>query len=207
MKTLIYATKGKPYLHQSRYNLNYYLGSIKPELRPQLLNGKVVASFDFDEWDLIKPAMNVFNEGFNDINIYKRGKDWVLPIEENDYLSRTCLSKKEIIEYSKGKPLYAWHIDNLQVFDEPIELNELYFYNKLLQAKHESETIDDTILRLKKLGTIDKYRLRVVPQSYMYVYYKGEKCLLLSTKSQHCYNILQRKKTVEIHKSVPKEVR
>ena len=35
-----------------------------------------------------------------------------------------CLTAKEIITYSNGKPLYGWHISALQIYDKPMELSE-----------------------------------------------------------------------------------
>lgn len=35
-----------------------------------------------------------------------------------------CLTAKEIIAYSNGSPLYAWHISALQIYDNPKELSE-----------------------------------------------------------------------------------
>lgn len=38
----------------------------------------------------------------------------------------SCLTQKELIAYGKGKPLYAWHISDLVVFDKPNELGVFY---------------------------------------------------------------------------------
>lgn len=35
-----------------------------------------------------------------------------------------CLSSKQLKEYGKDKPLYAWHISNLVIYDTPKELRE-----------------------------------------------------------------------------------
>ena len=203
MKVLIYCTKAKPYLvrlddyaTEHYNNNNRYMITNKQdvkELSLPILNGKVVASFELGRVDRIKPAMNIFNEGLNDINIYLNETEWVLPINESDYLNKTCLTKKEIIEYSQGKPLYAWHIDDLKVFDEAIELGELKFAT---QWEKTEEGLEFEVREVTK-----------APRSFMYVYYQGEKCLLLSVKSKWVEKILNGEKTIEIRKSVPKEVR
>ena len=36
----------------------------------------------------------------------------------------TCLEPSEMWEYGKGKPLYAWHISDLIIYDKPKELSE-----------------------------------------------------------------------------------
>ena len=38
----------------------------------------------------------------------------------------SCLTYDEIMRYTKGKKFYAWHIDNLEIFDKPKELSEFY---------------------------------------------------------------------------------
>lgn len=51
---------------------------------------------------------------------YSKYKD-VIDCELNE---RTCLDNFELLNYSKSKPLYAWHISELKIYDEPRELSE-----------------------------------------------------------------------------------
>ena len=37
-----------------------------------------------------------------------------------------CDFENFIESYGQGKPLYAWHIDNLKIYDKPKELSEFY---------------------------------------------------------------------------------
>lgn len=39
-------------------------------------------------------------------------------------IQTSCLSAKEILEYSRGKSLYSWHISDLVIYDEPKELRK-----------------------------------------------------------------------------------
>ena len=41
-----------------------------------------------------------------------------------DITKTSCLTVEELRNYLKGKPCYAWHIDNLVIFDKPKELSE-----------------------------------------------------------------------------------
>lgn len=41
----------------------------------------------------------------------------------------SCLTYDEIMRYTKGKKFYAWHIDNLEIFDKPKELSEFCYYS------------------------------------------------------------------------------
>ena len=38
----------------------------------------------------------------------------------------SCVSKEEIIKYSKGKEVFGWNISDLVIYDKPKELSEFY---------------------------------------------------------------------------------
>lgn len=44
----------------------------------------------------------------------------------------TCLTSKQIIEYSDKKVLYFWHISDLKIYDKPKELSEFGRYGKVI---------------------------------------------------------------------------
>lgn len=44
----------------------------------------------------------------------------------HDLLLNACLTNEQVKKYGKGRTLYAWHIDNLEVFDKPKELSEFW---------------------------------------------------------------------------------
>lgn len=47
-------------------------------------------------------------------------------VKENlRYNSGTCLSYEDMVNYSKGKTLYGWHISDLKIYDKPLSLSEL----------------------------------------------------------------------------------
>lgn len=51
------------------------------------------------------------------------GGFWVTPF--SDYLqSQSCLSYREVEDYGNDKPIFAWHISDLVIYDEPKELSE-----------------------------------------------------------------------------------
>lgn len=37
---------------------------------------------------------------------------------------KACMTLKEVVDYAKGKKLYAWHISDLKIYDKPKELSE-----------------------------------------------------------------------------------
>ena len=83
------------------------------------LNGKVVAEFTLNKVDTLERDLN----------------DW-LPKNRydvsNDLLKNINLNQNELWNYGQGKTLYAWNIEDLEIYDNPKELSEFYI-----------ETIDD----------------------------------------------------------------
>lgn len=130
----IYCTKGKPLLKCS--NKRWYIKDRNFILYDNFcyeadFNGKVVAKFTLNKVEEIK---------FNDKNIQKK----------------SCLSEDELFDYlfdntpyqedmRKG---YAWHIDNLVIFDRPRELSEF------IQSKRKN---------------YDEPQVQKAPQSWCYV--------------------------------------
>ena len=57
---------------------------------------------------------------------------WWTPSKENpkDLFGKSCLTKEQIKSYLNGNIGYAWHIDNLEIFDKPKELSEFKYLKK-----------------------------------------------------------------------------
>lgn len=118
----MYCTKGKPYLVRRLKNyidLTYYYDLKNEKIEDNkvytTLNGKVVGKFWFDEYDTIN------SDGTG--NYYNNN-----PIQ--DIINKSCLTYEQLLDYGKGKPLYAWHIKDLTIFDRPRELKEYVKWNK-----------------------------------------------------------------------------
>ena len=151
----LYCTKGKPYLYESVEELWWWNdGVLEPfgdnygvrlsdfELPEKfhdsesigwnkLLNGFIVAKFTLNKVD--KYISSSYSEKYSYYPYYRKithktGSE----IKIHDVLNiqtRMCLSEEEFSDYGKGKPLYAWHIDNLKFFNKPMELREFYRNN------------------------------------------------------------------------------
>lgn len=111
-KVYIYCTK----------NEKQYFGNVKcceSLLMDSASLGKVVAEFTLNK---VKEYGYVYSPAMLMQGYYtKRGK-------ELNY-SKTCLKLHEIEKYANDgqtlpKPIYAWHIDNLKIYDKPKELSE-----------------------------------------------------------------------------------
>lgn len=85
----------------------------------ELLNGKVVAKFTLNK-------IENFVNGMNELELEWDGK----PDAEYDYfayekaLEKACLTYEEADKYCPDHSFYAWHISDLEVFDEPKELSD-----------------------------------------------------------------------------------
>lgn len=96
----------------NKYYENKYLSSLSHKLYNYGI-GKVVAYFTLNKIDTLERDLN----------------DW-LPKNRydisNELLKDMKLNQEQLWEYGQGKTLYAWHIDNLKIYDKPKELNEFY---------------------------------------------------------------------------------
>ena len=100
-KCYIYETKGRtetPWVDEDGHFI--YKG-----------RGQVIGEFICDKITDISVVVKNCNEDYN--HVY-----------HNDECKGSCLTWKELQEYSKDKPLYAWHISELKIYDKPKELNE-----------------------------------------------------------------------------------
>ncbi|MDA3932044.1 MAG: hypothetical protein PF513_04835, partial [Tenericutes bacterium] len=142
----VYVTKAKPYI--MKIPNDYKKDNVR-------FNGKVVARFWFDEYDEIT-SKQVYDEGY-DMNITEFDSD---QYSESELEEHSCLEYQDLIKYfgyKEGVVGYAWHIKNLEIFDEPKELSEFYKWNK----------------DIKWTPDMNWNPITKAPQSYMYVYTEG----------------------------------
>ena len=78
------------------------------------------------------------------------------------YIRPACLTASEWCNYLEENVGYAWHIDNLEIFDKPKELNEFY------KVGHY-EDIDDYFTDEKQINGKWCIPLTKAPQSWCYV--------------------------------------
>ena len=121
LEVLIYVTKGeqlerhwKKVLPLSEQFILYGQKVKKDRLSsPHCLNGKVVAKFTLNKAE--------------EIIMRKICGEWEVYGSENgqdSLIQKSCLTQKEIFRYLKGNNGYAWHIDDLKIFERPKELSE-----------------------------------------------------------------------------------
>lgn len=152
----VYVTKGKPYLIKFtstqwlKDNIISYTLSNKTLFFEDVLNSKVAFRFWFDEYEEVLTQHHIDGEQIERV------------------IKQACIEHEYLDKYvGDRETIYAWHIKKLEIFDEPKELSDFYVTNKGLTYKYikeyEEQTNDNVSFRLKK-----------APQSWQYVYVKGE---------------------------------
>lgn len=137
-KVYIYETKGKKHFY------NYIEACECPNEEERIKFweygcGKVVAEFTLNKVDKIGLADEFCNYGawlFNEER-YLHDK------EKERILKKSCLSMQELNDYlgygdfetQQFANGYAWHIDNLKIYDKPKELSEFKTYCNLVHNK------------------------------------------------------------------------
>ncbi len=182
----VYCSKGGCYLYDKWDNCGTFIDyslEKKNYNKPRKLNGKVVAKFTLNKVEDICISSDDLS------------KHPVIEFDKfKDILKKSCLSNDECQDYIRGKgdewllkPFdigYAWHIDNLVVFDKPKELKEFYKVgnNKWLEeARKQHEEVrkrfgneyrvnsDEEMEKIYKLPIINPNVITKSPQSFMYV--------------------------------------
>lgn len=77
------------------------------------LLGKVVAEFILNEIETLPSIRYKSNGAFYQYNKIS-----------DEILKKSCLTQKQILNYTNGKDLYAWHIEDLKIYDKPKELSQ-----------------------------------------------------------------------------------
>lgn len=118
-KVYIYCTKTKnkvgkkivppDYLTKPHYFTKKYVVGANYD---ECINGKVVAEFTLNKVEIIPTVKEKRN-----------GTSYQYHVINEDILNKSCLKQEEILEYTNGKDLYAWHIDDLKIYDTPKELS------------------------------------------------------------------------------------
>jgi hypothetical protein len=164
----IYCTKAEPYLYREilsksrEYGTKYGNFVLSEDKKRTQLNGKIVARFWFDFYSEYE-----FYEETNSY-VYWYTLEGGMTDGTDIRLDKLCLSESEVLNYGNKKPLYAWHIKKLEIFDLPKELNEFYKDLEMDQYEGINTNFNNTSI------IIDYYcnLLDRAPQSWQYAYIK-----------------------------------
>ena len=174
----IYCTKGT---HKGKLNSWFDYCGYKPSPYEEgyICNGKIVAKFTLNKVDKYQIYDNYSEYG----TWFKNGLILLQIKDIKDFYKNSCLNKKDLenyieisdIEYyqhnieTNKNIFYVWHIDNLEIFNKPMELSEFY--------KNGTYNLDDFIYYLyNKSNKYSDYllgrRIRKAPQSWCYAWRK-----------------------------------
>lgn len=124
----IYCTQSE-LLTKSAFNGDIYIAR-KKSYRQALekhgnltFSGKVIGEFICDKIVEILPCAEYYESGY---------------CVHDDMISEICLSRKELMAYGKGRKLYAWHISELYIYDEPKELSEFASVSSIMKRPPQS---------------------------------------------------------------------
>ena len=174
-KCLMYCTKALPNLY--KLDENEFYTDRDTHYNGLALNGKIVAECEIEIEEHKEPTI-----------------DWLcMSLREKIVFGNLCekasIDELECYKYANGKPLYALHIKNLHIFDNPRELSD---FNKIIGTTYGEEP-DETITR--------------APQNMMRCCYekkpkKWETGVLISIQPQWLCKILNGEKTIEVRRKV-----
>jgi hypothetical protein len=96
-----------------------------------------------------------------------------------DRAGHSCVQWKDIYDYSKGKDVYALYLRD-------VSLCEFH----LCEFSHDRKGLK---------------RIHRAPQSWCHAYHDGEECYVFSDYQEYCEHIVNKKKTIELRKTLPKK--
>ena len=148
----LYCTKGTLYFNRTLLNPNLFHRE-----------GKVIVKF----------TLNKVEEVVDNGSLYRINNDVA---HTNKVARNSCLDFKEMKKYLEGKNGYAYHIDNLVIFDKPMELREFETSNIPDNAVFESRD-GERYFYLPERQTWHFYSspLTKAPQSWQYAYVRNDK--------------------------------
>ena len=149
----IYCTKTKPNLYR---HIRYEFFHDKKTFKAGLWNGMIVAKFTLKRIDDIGKYAYAFKDSF----FYETLKDACLTPED--------LTKYAPVRRDEQVKLYAWHIEDLVIFDEPKELSE---FHKLQCNQRKSPCNIKDVFGVKECHGICKLckPLAKAPVSWQYI--------------------------------------
>ena len=153
-----YVTKGKPYLWsygRIKENSDWEWETVYQTTQPfharfsDNLNGTIPFRFWFEEYEEVLVQHHIDSEQIERV------------------LKQACIEHDDLDNYVGNKEtIYAWHIKKLEVFDKPMKLGE--FQNYMPKSNDIPEAL------ITSSWQILHQPLTKAPQSYQYVYVKGE---------------------------------
>lgn len=184
VKCLIYCSKAKPYLSEEMIDPpfieNKFCLNVRQDINHnRVLNGKIVASFDCEKVE--------------EFTMDYRGNE-----EQNKRIVKdSCVPLGDLVDYQKENHLlYAIHISNLEIFDEPKELGDYLVFDGDYTDTDNWKTNQYAPQNMKNVYEFCSSNDVISPKRTL------KKCVLISIKPEWVVKILNGEKTIEVRKQV-----
>lgn len=149
------------YIYCTKENAKYFIDN---KIYNAMMKGKVVAKFT------LKKITPIGKDMFGYCPFTKE-------ILDGEWLSKgSCLTQNDLRKYLGDKMGYAWHIDNLVIFDKPKELREFEkqgsYLNPSVKCRNKGTSRCNkgmSISNPHKWVGCNKARITKAPQSWCYV--------------------------------------
>ena len=173
VEVYIYCTKSNKYLLDYEFEKdgsNFFVWNMKSNHYPfkgesdHCFNGKVVAKFTLNK-------IENFINGMNELEREWDGK----PDAEYDYfayekaLEKACLTYEEAEKYCPDQSFYAWHISDLEIFDEPKELDEFKYWKEYPSCKKCPHAEDENDIAVCENRCRELLTVKRASRSWCYV--------------------------------------
>jgi hypothetical protein len=197
MKAFIYCTQTKPFLYEGDTDKGprYFSDNKDYKNDNPKLNGSIVAECEVKEafkYDFV-------HRSGDSSNFYIR--------DQRTERMKDCLSNDDLFDYGKGKPLYAYHLENVR----PVELKLSDFYEDEDCTKPLTKAPQSYRFAYRRHDCTDEEARMINYDCYskeghecfqdFYGWYYVEKCLILSDHAQYCAKILNGEKDLEVRKT------
>lgn len=207
VKCLIYCSKAKPRLFKHLNNNIFYHSQSHFDFlsdfeKENILNGKIVASFDCEKVEKI--IATKWSVGCGCAYYH---------FETKDLLRKSCLEYGDLCDYLENQNGYAIHISNLEIFDKPKELSEYCVIDNTVEAssKYRKE-------KYGIYGNLVEKRIFKAPQNMQVAFENGiltehptnfsrYKYVLISIKPEWVAKILNGQKTIEVRRVVTNKLK
>jgi hypothetical protein len=150
-----------------KYNSRFHFVNLKNstpllQFRP-VLNGKVVARWWFDGYDVIEEH-----------HLINQGETWfTIGNDGNTFYNKLCLNVTDVSKYLGMNNGYAWHISKLEIFDKPMWLSEFYTYNESFEQCGFAMTLaEEYMSEEERIFNRGSKPLTRPSQSWQYVWVK-----------------------------------
>ena len=196
MKAYIYCTQTKPFLYEGDTDKGprYFSDNKDYKNDNPKLNGSIVVECDVKEafkYDFV-------HRSGDSSNFYIR--------DQRTERMKDCLSNDDLFDYGKGKPLYAYHLENVN----PVELHLSDFYEDEDCTKPLTKAPQSYRFAYRRHDCTDEEARMINKWSDqeghecfqdVYGWYYVEKCLIFSDHAQYCAKMLNGEKDLDVRKT------